>query len=491
MNDWNSSAPPNSRPGSGGGSVGAGAGKAKQIKLVLLGDSGVGKSSIALRFVRGEFNENGETTIGAAYLTKTINCQGCPIKFDIWDTAGQERYHSLAPMYYRGAPAAVVVYDVTNVNSYNKATVWVKELMQQANAMMVIVLAGNKADMVTDTRCNNEEARKFAAENKLLFAETSAKTGMNVDDIFFQIGNVIARQQSPGVNDREGRGNVKLTKEEPKGRICCGESAYNLFISVCISLQRISILKKQAICSLTTAKKRPLLFLNTSRIMDNGITNGNPPFSGLSYDYHEVMKIKVVTVGDMSVGKTSLAVRYAKHEFMETYNETIGASFYVRTIEVSGKTFLFQIWDTAGQERFRSLVPMYLRDAKVAILVYDVTSRESFDSVSNWLKDLLNSSPTTVKIALVGNKMDLSDQREVSIETGKYFASQKNLAFVETSAKTGENVDRLFTMLAEMMLVDADTLGRQTSSDSSISSPVIDVRNVRFPNKTRKRCCKS
>ncbi|XP_069107744.1 ras-related protein Rab-5B-like [Argopecten irradians] len=221
MNDWNSSSSSAaSRPG-GGGAGGGGGGKAKQIKLVLLGESGVGKSSIALRFVRGEFNENGETTIGAAYLTKTINCQGCPIKFDIWDTAGQERYHSLAPMYYRGAPAAVVVYDVTNVNSYNKATLWVKELMQQASAMMVIVLAGNKADMVTDTRCNNEEARKFAAENKLLYAETSAKTGMHVDDIFNQIGNVIARQQSPVVSANEGRGNVKLTKVEQKGKGCC------------------------------------------------------------------------------------------------------------------------------------------------------------------------------------------------------------------------------------------------------------------------------
>ncbi|XP_060065608.1 uncharacterized protein LOC132545943 [Ylistrum balloti] len=221
MNDWNTSSPPNSRPGSSGGGVGGGGSKAKQIKLVLLGESGVGKSSIALRFVRGEFNENGETTIGAAYLTKTINCQGCPIKFDIWDTAGQERYHSLAPMYYRGAPAAVVVYDVTSVNSFNKAILWVKELLQQANAMMVIVLAGNKADMVTETKSTNEEARKFAAENKLIFAETSAKTGMNVDDIFSQIGNVIARQQAP-VSDREGRGNVKLTnKKESKEKGCC------------------------------------------------------------------------------------------------------------------------------------------------------------------------------------------------------------------------------------------------------------------------------
>ncbi|XP_069107571.1 uncharacterized protein [Argopecten irradians] len=224
--------------------------------------------------------------------------------------------------------------------------------------------------------------------------------------------------------------------------------------------------------------------------MEQGvISNGTSKFMGSLHDYHEVMKIKVVTVGDMSVGKTSLAVRYTKHEFIDSYNETIGASFYVRSIEVSGKTFLFQIWDTAGQERFRSLVPMYLRDAKIAILVYDVTNMDSFDSVNGWLKDLLANSPANVKIALVGNKMDLPNQRQVPIQTAKHFASQKNIAFVETSAKTGENVDRLFSMLAEMMLEDADTLGRQISSDTTVSTPVVDVRDVGFP--IRKRCCKS
>ncbi|XP_060065609.1 uncharacterized protein LOC132545944 [Ylistrum balloti] len=223
--------------------------------------------------------------------------------------------------------------------------------------------------------------------------------------------------------------------------------------------------------------------------MENGFLNGTANIVGSIKEYHEVMKVKVVTVGDMNVGKTSLAVRYAKHEFIPSYNETIGASFYVRSIEVSGKTFLFQIWDTAGQERFRSLVPMYLRDAKIAILVYDVTSKESFDNAANWLKDLLASSPTSVKIAMVGNKMDLPEQRTVSTEVGKCFASQKNLAFVETSAKTGENVERLFAMLAEMMLEEADSLDRQTSTDTTLSSPTVDVSNLTSPTPGRRKCC--
>ncbi|ESO84514.1 hypothetical protein LOTGIDRAFT_131980 [Lottia gigantea] len=166
-----------------------GGSKIQHVKLVLLGDQGVGKSSIALRFVRGEFYENSEATVGAAFLTQTVNVQGHSIKFDIWDTAGQERYHSLAPMYYRGAQAAIVVYDITNQKSYDRAVAWVKELRQQANSQITIVLAGNKADMAHDSRAVQiEEAKHFSESNDLGWFEASAKTGMAVGDIFMSVG---------------------------------------------------------------------------------------------------------------------------------------------------------------------------------------------------------------------------------------------------------------------------------------------------------------
>lgn len=117
----------------------------RQAKLVLLGDMGAGKSSLVLRFVKGQFHDYQESTIGAAFLTKTLPEHG--VKFEIWDTAGQERYHSLAPMYYRGASAAVIVYDITHADSFVKAQNWVKELQRQGSPNMVMVLAGNKADL--------------------------------------------------------------------------------------------------------------------------------------------------------------------------------------------------------------------------------------------------------------------------------------------------------------------------------------------------------
>merc|ERR1712137_399836 len=118
-----------------------------QFKLVLLGESAVGKSSLVLRFVKGQFLDFQESTIGAAFLTQTVCLNDTTVKFEIWDTAGQERYHSLAPMYYRGAQAAIVVYDITTAESFDRAKNWVKELQRQGNPNIVIALAANKVDL--------------------------------------------------------------------------------------------------------------------------------------------------------------------------------------------------------------------------------------------------------------------------------------------------------------------------------------------------------
>uniref|UniRef100_A0A3B3TBJ8 Ras-related protein Rab-5B-like n=1 Tax=Paramormyrops kingsleyae TaxID=1676925 RepID=A0A3B3TBJ8_9TELE len=129
-----------------------------QFKLVLLGDMAVGKSSLVLRFVKGHFDEFQETTIGAAFLAQSVCLDDTTIKFEIWDTAGQERYHSLAPMYYRGAQAAIVVFDITKPETFERAKAWVKELQRQASPSIVIALAGNKADLA-DRRMVEYEVR--------------------------------------------------------------------------------------------------------------------------------------------------------------------------------------------------------------------------------------------------------------------------------------------------------------------------------------------
>ncbi|OJD32149.1 vacuolar protein sorting-associated protein 21 [Diplodia corticola] len=230
------------------------------VKLVLLGEAAVGKSSLVMRFVNNDFQENKEPTIGAAFLTQKCNLPTRTIKFEIWDTAGQERFASLAPMYYRNAQAALVVYDITKASSLTKAQHWVAELQRQASPGIVIALVGNKADLVeadsgdadaeeissptapeapadsaeaagaegaaegeagaeggaeaaapaaepaAEDDDNDSDARKvatktakaYADEESLLFFETSAKTGQNVAEVFTAIANAIPETSLKG-----------------------------------------------------------------------------------------------------------------------------------------------------------------------------------------------------------------------------------------------------------------------------------------------------
>jgi len=149
----------------------------------------VGKSCLVVRFVRDEFFEYEEPTIGAAFLTQTVQDPDnkVTVKFEIWDTAGQERYRSLAPMYYRGAAAAIVVFDITKRDSFNGARSWVKELQKRGDMNVVIALAGNKCDQESKRRVEQEEASAYAKENEIIFMETSAKENINVRNLFLEI----------------------------------------------------------------------------------------------------------------------------------------------------------------------------------------------------------------------------------------------------------------------------------------------------------------
>ncbi|ABO97448.1 predicted protein [Ostreococcus lucimarinus CCE9901] len=189
-----------------------------QAKLVLLGDMGAGKSSLVLRFVKGQFHEYQESTIGAAFLTQTVCADDRTIKFEIWDTAGQERYHSLAPMYYRGAAAAIIVYDIQSQSSFARAKSWVRELQKQGNAALVMALAGNKCDMEEKREVEREEAEAYASENGLFFMETSAKEALNVTELFHEIAVKLPKAPTP----TNGPG-VVLTNQNrtPQKSQCC------------------------------------------------------------------------------------------------------------------------------------------------------------------------------------------------------------------------------------------------------------------------------
>ncbi|DBA74805.1 hypothetical protein WJX79_000806 [Trebouxia sp. C0005] len=175
-----------------------------RVKLVLLGDSGVGKSCLVLRYVRGQFDPTSKVTVGAAFMSHSVHLpDGTTIKFEIWDTAGQERYASLAPLYYRGASAAAVVYDITNEDTFAKAKHWVSELQKNAGGNLVVVLVGNKTDLEEDRVISEEEGREYATRSNMLFVETSAKTAANTSELFELVARQIAKANSPAASQQQ------------------------------------------------------------------------------------------------------------------------------------------------------------------------------------------------------------------------------------------------------------------------------------------------
>jgi small GTP-binding protein len=182
-------------------------------------------------------------------------------------------------------------------------------------------------------------------------------------------------------------------------------------------------------------------------------------------DYIEPMPMKVVLVGDTQVGKTCIVTRLVSGTFRPSMPATIGAAFQTHSLSTPQGITTLQIWDTAGQERYRALAPMYYRSAEVAILVYDVTSTESFEGMQQWVTELSEKAPSFLKVAIVGNKIDLTDDRTVAQGMGKAFAEQHGVkVYAEVSAKTGDGIVNLFTNVA---LLGAPSLVPATPTLSS------------------------
>ncbi|PVZ99692.1 hypothetical protein BB558_004273 [Smittium angustum] len=163
------------------------------FKVVLIGDSGVGKSNLLSRFTRNEFNLESKSTIGVEFATRGIQVDDKTIKAQIWDTAGQERYRAITSAYYRGAVGALLVYDIAKHGTYDNVNRWLKELRDHADSNIVIMLVGNKSDLRHLRAVPTDDAKQFANDNGLFFIETSALDSNNVEQAFHQILTEIYR----------------------------------------------------------------------------------------------------------------------------------------------------------------------------------------------------------------------------------------------------------------------------------------------------------
>ncbi|XP_022335244.1 ras-related protein Rab-10-like [Crassostrea virginica] len=195
--------------------------------------------------------------------------------------------------------------------------------------------------------------------------------------------------------------------------------------------------------------------------MENNLTSEKTsPLQRTMSKRYDVL-LRLLLIGETGVGKTCVLCRYASEEFIDSHITTIGIDFKMKTISLGGKTIKVQIWDTAGQERFESITKQFYRRAQGVILVYDITSKNSFEAVPKWLSYVRQFGREDVSVLLMGNKKDKAENRQVLEEEGKKFAKENNLLFYETSAKDSANLEKAFYSLCE------DVIHKEKEKDKS------------------------
>lgn len=197
----------------------------------------------------------------------------------------------------------------------------------------------------------------------------------------------------------------------------------------------------------------------------------------MNYDYI----FKYIIVGDSGVGKSCMLLRFVDGRYATDHDITIGVEFGTKIVSLKDKNIKIQIWDTAGQEYFKSITRAYYRDSAGVILVYDITNRQSFDNAKEWLDDIKNLSNSSA-IILVGNKIDIDNERKVSYEDGEKFANENNIQFMEVSVKNNNNINSVFMTLADIII---DKINNNNFNVRSMPNGI-----VLKTNKSDDTCCK-
>ncbi|KAJ3447783.1 ras and ef-hand domain-containing protein [Anaeramoeba flamelloides] len=183
------------------------------------------------------------------------------------------------------------------------------------------------------------------------------------------------------------------------------------------------------------------------------------------YDY----LFKILLIGDSGVGKSCVLLRFTDNEFRSSFLSTIGVDFKIKTIDLNGKQTKLQIWDTAGQERFQTITRNYYKGAQGIFLVYDVSERDTFDNIQNWVDEVKNNTEKAVTMLLIGNKCDLVNKRQVSTEEGEQLAQNLKMCFLETSAKDNTNIAKCFQVMAGEIEIKLSTDENEIDNKKIIS----------------------
>ncbi|KAL7980422.1 hypothetical protein Chor_001576 [Crotalus horridus] len=382
-----------------------------QFRILLLGDSTVGKTSLLRRYTERCFIPTPCPTVGVEFYSKMMELPpGIKVKLQLWDTAGQERFRSFESIF----------------DWYNEVT----NVMDK----VIFLLVGHKCDLESMNRVTLEEAEGLAMSLGTSFIETSAKTDTNIDLAFETITNAIYEAlRNKEFDLQEGWDGVKIHE-----------------------------LSHSAPPVHTHARPQTDTDTGTQEI---AASRGSPSSSlPMAVDSPWDYQFRIIMLGDSTVGKSCLLKRYADGVFVESMNQTVGVDFYVHFLEMEPKLrFKLQFWDTAGQERFRSVTRSYYRNAAGGVLMFDLTNRASFENIRNWHQEVVDTvKPHHPVFVLVGNKSDLEAERKVKQREAEKLAVSLEAKYIETSAKSSRNVEAVFQML---------TLGIYKALKSGVMKP--------------------
>ena len=200
------------------------------------------------------------------------------------------------------------------------------------------------------------------------------------------------------------------------------------------------------------------------------------------------MIFKLIIIGDSTTGKTNILSKYLNNKFDRDSKSTIGMELGNKSFKIKNDTVNCQIWDTAGQERYRSMTKAYYQGALGAFIVYDITRRNTFENVENWMNDLRKCSDKKVTIILLGNKNDLENEREVKTEEGEMFAKNNDMAFMETSALNGTNIDIAFKSLVEEVYSKCHKEFESVTNVEIMKGSIINLDDNQ-DDKSKSKCC--
>ena len=217
----------------------------------------------------------------------------------------------------------------------------------------------------------------------------------------------------------------------------------------------------------------------------------------------DLIKLKLIVVGNQGTGKSCILNRFLNETFDENYQATIGLDFQSKNVTIHDQDVRLILYDTAGQEKFRSLIPMYIREAQIILLIYDISDKDSFDSIPRWIQEVLDVKNTDAVFALIGNKNDLENDRKVTFEEGKKFAEENKFIFQEVSAKSGKNFETLFEVqLFEAVynkfksefdkrerMYDDGQVNEETNDKNTDNKVKLEANNTNQNVKKKKKCC--